>query len=106
MEIGGTTFRSSAVIVLGVVADLPQFGEVKEVYVVGANRVLLYIRLLDTQHFFHHCHCYVVRRSSSFKVVSPSDMYTHSLLYLRYLTISSSFKLVVVPKYHMCNSLY
>lgn len=95
--------RSSAVVVLGVFEDLPQFGEVMELYVVGANRVLLYIRLLDTQCFFHHCHCYIVR--PSFKVVSLNDLYTHSLLYLHYLAIPNSLKLVV-PMYHTCNSVH
>ena len=44
VTVEGMTFKSSAVVMLGVVGDLPQFGEVVEVYVVGGNRVLLCTR--------------------------------------------------------------
>ena len=95
--------KKPGVIVLGVVNNLPQFGEVVDVYVLGTNRFHLYVRILDTQHFNHHSHCYIVCRSVSFKLISPNDLYTHSILHLRSL---SSTELVVIPKYHIYNSVY
>ncbi len=92
-------------VVLGVIEEFPQFGEVLEVYVAGTNRVLLYTRILDTHDFSQHYHAYVVQRSSSFKVVTPDDLYTPSLLHLRHLSINGSTKLVTITKYHVCYSL-
>ena len=99
------TFQAPAVVVLGVEEDLPKFGEIVNVYLVSKSTVLLYTRLLHTLHFCKHYHAYAISRLSCFKLVSPRDLYTHSLLYIRHLRAPGCNKLVIVPKYHICNSV-
>ena len=84
---------------MGVQADYPQFGEVVEVYVVGTNWVILHTRILETIEHAHHYHAYVISRTTEFKLLTPDDLYTHSLLHLRHLRADSHTKLVVIPKY-------
>lgn len=101
MKTQGITFKPSALVVLGVQEDnlWPQFGEILEVYVVGLNRVILYIRTFKTVEYIHHYHAYGISRTADYKLISPEDLYSHSLLYLHHLRTDSCTKLVVVTKY-------
>ena len=106
VKTGGMTFQASSVIVLGVKEDLPEFAGVRDVYVVSTHTILLYTRLLQTLEFCRHCHAYAICRFSCFKLVSPKDVYTHSLLYIRHLRADGCNKLVIVLKYHICDSVW
>ena len=87
-------------------ADYPQFGEIAEVYVVSTNRVILHTRILETIEHAHHYHAYVISHTPQFKLLTPDDLYTHSLLHLRHLRADGDTKLVVIPKYAIpCSSL-
>ena len=68
-------------------------------YIVGTNRIVLHTRILETVEHTHHFHTYVITRTTNFKIITPHDLYTPSLLHVRQLRADGCNKLVLVPKY-------
>lgn len=101
----GIVFKPAIIVVLDVKDDFPVFGEVVEVYVVGDNRIILYTRILETTYYNHHFHAYAVVRSPSYKLITPNDLYSPSVLQLHHLHVGQVVTSIVVLKYHIVNSV-
>ena len=89
---------------LEVMDDYPIFGEVDTIYVADSE-VVLFVRVMCTTSFYAHSHVYVVERTSHFRAVSVSSLYSPCVLHVRRLIIHGSSSLVIIPKFHIVKSL-
>ena len=101
MKVDGVTYRSPAAIIIDVKDDYPVFVKIEDVFVIE-DKPVAYGLQYDTVSFCRHSHAYIVSCSSTRHVVDLLHLFHHTPYFIRYI----KRKFMVVPKYHICGTLY
>ena len=104
MKKDNVLYKTPSAVVLGVEEDYPQFGDLKKIFVVD-QQAFLYVRKMKTTSFNEHHHAYVLEASTEYRAVPVEDLYSPFPLHVRILYIDGSPTKVVVPKFHIVETL-
>ena len=76
-------------------------------YIIGGNQPFGYCRCYTTVKFNIYYHAYVIKATSTYTLFDLENLnrYHSTLYFIRQLCVQSSI-LTIVPKFHMCNTLY
>ena len=104
VKLNGQLYKAPCAVVIGVEDDYPLFAEMDDaLYVTEEKKVLASVNLLTATEFKTHFHCYIVERTSTYKMVALDTLFSPFPLHVRQL--SSSAKLCIVVKHHIIGSL-
>jgi len=100
VTIHGVTYKKSAVMVVSPATTFeePTFGKIQEVFVINRKDVYLYVQIMDTEDYSHHFAAYVVRQSSSFKLIPFHQFVSYLPLHTHKIS-SFSAAVCIVPKF-------
>jgi len=70
----GHKYTTACVLLLGIEKDLPDFCEIKNIYVVE-NRIMLEVYLYTTICYEDHFHAYEVRKTIRQQIISMDDLH-------------------------------
>ena len=106
VKVGGILYKTPCALLLRIVDDYPQFGNLTDVYVLNSTRVVFNVCVMETVTFLSHYNAYCVTPSPIHRVVPLSNLHSPFPVHIHHIVISDITKLVVVPKYHVSGCLY
>ena len=101
VRVNETMYKPPCAVVLGVEDDDPVFGQVKQVYIVDSNRVVLYVQVMHTTGFNQHFHAYMIEGTHVYKTVLVDILYSPFPLHIRRLHICQ----IIIVKHHIVGTL-
>ena len=77
----------------------PMLRKIQEVFVINRKDVYLYVQIIDTEEYSHHFAAYVVRQTSSFKLIPFHQFVSYLPLHTTHKISSFSAAVCIVPKF-------
>jgi len=95
ITLNGTTYRPGQTLLIGVMNDMPLFGELICVFVDNDRIVHFIVNELDTICYVEHFNVYEVEKTCKQKYITPQDLLDHRSLQCRRLPSRKEFQHVV-----------